>query len=102
MATRTAHHRNGISRLARIAELPLPPLEAPPVNPTVEEAMQAWIAMARAYGSIVTRQHEFENIVIDVLRDIEGDVRKLAEDVVGLKTAVSLLGDEPATTLVET
>jgi hypothetical protein len=83
--------RSGLQRLERIADESLPPLPSPPVNPTVEEAMQAWMAMARAYGSIATRQHEFQNATIDVLKGITSRIDALAQDVKELRTSLDEL-----------
>jgi hypothetical protein len=77
VAMPTPRATNGIARLERIADIALPPLGPAPINPSVYEAMQAWMAMARAYGSIVTRQHEFEHATIDVLKELSRAVEDL-------------------------
>jgi hypothetical protein len=80
---------NGIHRLERIAALELPALVAPPANPTVEQAMSAWMAMAQAYGSIVMRQQEFETATIEVLRHMDRAIESLT-------AAVDLRVEDPA------
>jgi hypothetical protein len=97
VAARSAHPR-GIARLEQIAlERLAPTLPAPPANPTVQQAMEAWMAMARGYASIVVRQHEFEGVVIDVLKDLDRRVGALASlaDVEGEPEDPSLEGEAP-------
>ncbi len=69
---RSSAYPGGIRRLEQIAADRLAPVIPPPSpNPTVQEAMEAWMAMARGYASIVVRQHEFEAVSLSVLRDFD-------------------------------
>jgi hypothetical protein len=60
-----------LARLDRISADALPALPSPPENPTPQQSADAWQAMARAYASIVVRQHEFEKTEIDLLRSFD-------------------------------
>ena len=91
----------GLAKLELIAAEEMPRLAQPPVNPTVEQAMQAWMAMAQAFGSIVMREHEFEAAAIQAFRDLTGAVDALRETVEHLRDELltAVPGDE--TRLVE-
>ena len=91
----------GLARLERIASDRLTPVIPPaPPNPTVTEAMEAWMAMARGYASIVVRQHEFEAVSLSVLRDFDNRLANIEEHIAAMTEEHEVSGDveeEPPT-----
>ena len=69
-----------IERLQRISGVKFPDVPTISDNPTVEQAMVAWMQMAQSYATVVARQHEYEKATIAALLEIQVRLDRLGTE----------------------